>query len=318
MKTEIVDFSKCEYSNRHGRYGGQAGDKDGILYKGEPWIVKYPKSTVSMKGNNLPSYTTSPLSEYVGSHVYQILGFDAHETLLGVRNGKLVVACKDFQDRLGDIAEIRTVKNAANKELSAYAEDELPMSATGDIVVLEELFLHFEVNPLLHGKEIQERFWECVVVDILLNNGDRNNGNWGLLFNEKENRYDVAPVYDNGNSFNNKSSEEAITKFLNEMRDDVLLGSPTVYTYGGKRLSAKMLLQLESVGLQNAVRRLVPLIADRLPAVFHFIDEIPEKYNDILVCSAQRKEFYKVSMQVRLDKLLKPAYERVSCGTPSV
>lgn len=41
----LVDFSNCEYSKRHGMYGGQAGDKDGIIYEGEDWIVKFPKST---------------------------------------------------------------------------------------------------------------------------------------------------------------------------------------------------------------------------------------------------------------------------------
>lgn len=58
----LVDFSACPFSSRHGQYGGQAGGKDGIIYKGSPWIIKYPKSTRSMQGANLPSYTTSPLS----------------------------------------------------------------------------------------------------------------------------------------------------------------------------------------------------------------------------------------------------------------
>ena len=37
---KIIDFSDCPYSDRHGYYGGQAGDKDGILYDGEYWIIK--------------------------------------------------------------------------------------------------------------------------------------------------------------------------------------------------------------------------------------------------------------------------------------
>ena len=39
---EIFDFSNAEYSNRNGSYGGAAGDKDGIVINGEPWIAKYP------------------------------------------------------------------------------------------------------------------------------------------------------------------------------------------------------------------------------------------------------------------------------------
>ena len=45
---EIFDFSNAEYSNRNGSYGGAAGDKDGILINGEPWMAKYPKSNEGM------------------------------------------------------------------------------------------------------------------------------------------------------------------------------------------------------------------------------------------------------------------------------
>ena len=50
------------------------------------------------------SFTTSPLSEYVGSHIYQLLGYTAHNTMLGYYFNKelskkqIVVACEDFTD----------------------------------------------------------------------------------------------------------------------------------------------------------------------------------------------------------------------------
>ena len=43
------------------------------------------------------SYTTSPVSEYIGSHIYQSMGFPVHETKLGTYQNKVVVACKDFK-----------------------------------------------------------------------------------------------------------------------------------------------------------------------------------------------------------------------------
>ena len=45
---EIINLDDCILSDRDGMYGGMAGLKDGILYKGEYWIVKYPKSTNDM------------------------------------------------------------------------------------------------------------------------------------------------------------------------------------------------------------------------------------------------------------------------------
>ena len=83
---EIFDFSNAEYSNRNGSYGGAAGDKDGILINGEPWIAKYPKSNEGMaKSDKLSKFSQTPLSEFIGSHIYEILGYPVHKTLLGIR-----------------------------------------------------------------------------------------------------------------------------------------------------------------------------------------------------------------------------------------
>lgn len=309
--THIVDFENAPFSLRHGRYGGQAGDKDGIIYNKENWIIKYPKSTKSMQGLGLSKYTTSPLSEYIGSHIYKILGYDVHDTLLGIRNNQIVVACKDFQKHMGDLAEIRTIKNAANKQLQQINDGALPESATGDKVILEELFLHFEKNPLLQSEGIKERFWECVIVDILIGNNDRNNGNWGLLLDEEKQKYVLSPIYDNGNSFNNKTSDERIQEYLNENDNSRILGERTIYTYQNKLLSAKNILQLDNADLEKAIETVVPKIKNSMENIKSFIDGIPVKYNNLIVCSDVRKEYYKKTIEIRYDLLLSPLYEQV-------
>ncbi len=305
MNNKIWDLDDYGYSFRHGRYGGQAGDKDGILIDGENWIVKYPKSTRNMTGIDLPSYTTSPLSEYIGSHIYSILGYDTHETILGMRNGQLVVACKDFQKNMGDLAEIRTIKNAANKQLSELSGEELPESATGDKVILEELLLHFKYNPLMNRDDLKERFWDCVVIDILIDNKDRNNGNWGLLWNEDIKGYSLAPIYDNGNSFETKASDMRLAEIMNDGMDERVTGGRTVYMYKDKQLSAKRMLELDIEGLKDALIRVVPKIRDNIDRIREFINNIPEP-----ACSNIRKEYYSNSIQIRLDKLLQPVYEK--------
>ncbi len=110
---KIYDFNdevKFPLSNRDGIYGGKGGNKDGVLIDGEFWLIKYPKSTKGMSENARQiGYTTAPLSEYIGSHVYQLLGHNVHQTLLGVKKGKVVVACKDFCVIRGGLSEIRTI-----------------------------------------------------------------------------------------------------------------------------------------------------------------------------------------------------------------
>ena len=45
---EIVDLRDCGKSGLF--YGGRAGQKEGILIDGEPWIAKYPRTTRDLEG----------------------------------------------------------------------------------------------------------------------------------------------------------------------------------------------------------------------------------------------------------------------------
>lgn len=314
MNTKIIEADGFKLSNRHGIYGGMAGDKDGLLIDNDFWIAKYPKNTQNFKSDkNLDVYTTSPLSEYIGSHIFEMLGFDTHKTYLGHRNNKIVVLCKDFCTSRGQLTEIRTLKNAAHKELSEKLETELRSSATGDSVDLPELLLHLQYNPLLKDiPGIIHRFWEQAVVDIFIDNNDRNNGNWGILFHEKENMYSLAPVYDNGNSFMNKTSEERINALLNDKKEleNIAIGTRTCYMHEEHILSAKKFFCIQDENLAKALIKIVPKIKNMLPEICNFIDSIPEEYAGCLVCSKLRKEVYKQCMELRLQKLLVPAYEK--------
>ena len=98
--TKIIDFTNCNLSSRNLEYAGRAGEKRGIIYNNELWFLKFPKNTIGMNRVTGLSYVTSPLSEYIGSHIYEILGYDVHKTILGICNdgkrNKVVCACKDF------------------------------------------------------------------------------------------------------------------------------------------------------------------------------------------------------------------------------
>lgn len=97
---KIIDFTNSKLSPRNLEYGGRAGEKKGIIYNNEYWFLKYPKNTSVMNNIKGLSYVTSPLSEFIGSNIYKILGYDVHETLLGIcfdgKRYKVVCACKGF------------------------------------------------------------------------------------------------------------------------------------------------------------------------------------------------------------------------------
>ena len=52
-----------------------------VLYiKNEKYMLKFPSGA---KWNNNMSYSNSSISEYLGSHILQTLGFETQQTILG-------------------------------------------------------------------------------------------------------------------------------------------------------------------------------------------------------------------------------------------
>ena len=310
MMNVTFDLNAYPLSERNGTYGGKAGSKEGIVVDGEYWIVKYPQNTQGMRGT-LASYTTAPLSEYIGSNIYDILGIEVHKTELGTRNGKLVVACKDFCKKEGSLREIRTLKNIYNKELNERLEASLSATSDSHLINLEDIMIHLDFNPVLQRiPDIKERFWEQVIVDALINNNDRNNGNWGVLY--ENGAYKLAPVFDNGAAFYNKLPDSKLSEYLTDsvkFKQSADM-SRTVFALNGKPLMANDLTLIEDDGFYETAIRLVPLIQSKLDEITEFINGIPENDTGILICSETRKFFYIQSVDYRFENFLLPVYDK--------
>ena len=66
---------------------------------------------------------------------------------------------------MGDLGEVRTIKNTAIDAVEELNKGDSSQSVTGDVVDLQELFSHFQVNPLLKSTNVQKRFWISAIVD---------------------------------------------------------------------------------------------------------------------------------------------------------
>lgn len=97
-------------------YGGHSGSKKGIIINGERWFLKYPKLTKSMDVKGL-SYTTTPISEYLGSHIYELIDLETHEIKLRIANEKVVVARKDFLSNNESIIDYTMIKNEYDENI---------------------------------------------------------------------------------------------------------------------------------------------------------------------------------------------------------
>lgn len=318
----LIDFTNLPYSNKY--YGGNAGLKRGVIIEDKNWLLKFPQET-STFDNVTISFTTSPLSEYIGSHIYQILGYTAHNTMLGYYFNKelgkkqIVVACEDFTENdKYTLVDYESIKNNYSDELQnelIKLNESLPKYKSSVIlehsVKIEEILLQFEMNELFkNNQEMKDLFWEMLVIDFVINNNDRNKNNWGLLYDKENKTYQPAPIYDNGSSFVSKHTDEKLLGIMStesKMINSVLNGM-CYYTIDNVVMNFKNFfgtLHIKNLDeeLNNAIGKVKNKIIGSWNSIVKFINDIPNSEDDIKIISNVQKKFFIESMRIRINHI---------------
>ena len=315
----LIDLTNSVDNNK--LYGGNAGFKRGITIDGSNWIIKFPQETNGFKNVDI-SFTTSPLSEYIGSHIYQILGYKTQDTKLGFYHNEkysrtqIVVICKDFTNEYTKLVDYESIKNNYSDDLQEKIiaiKNTLNKGNSLDAhsVPIEEVMLQFEENEIFKNNSyVKEHFWDMLVIDCIINNNDRNKNNWGLLYNIKTDKYDIAPIYDNGASFVSKHSDEKLANIMSseaKMNNSVLNGM-CYYSFDGEAVNFKNFFKKlhESnmdKDLNDAIKRVIPNFKTHWNEIKNFINNIPIEENNLKIISNIQKEFFIKSMDIRVNTL---------------
>lgn len=283
-------------------YGGDAGQKYDVSAFGQNWIIKFPKSMADF-AKPQRSYTTSPLSEYIGSHIYELLGHDVHETKLGIRDGKLVVACRDFLAPGERLIEFKNIKNAHITTTSSGC-DQIVTSGGG--TDLEEVLYTIDADETLRAAGAKERFWDMFVVDAFIGNNDRNNMNWALI-GDAEGSVRLAPIYDNGNAFFNKRSDEVMAKRATDTKlieEDALEAFRSTYLQPGSDHHINPFEYMSSGNepeLMAAMERFTETL--NMDAIRSFISSIPAVDNGTVVLGEGQRRFYLALLEIRASNM---------------
>ena len=72
----------------------------------------------------------------------------------------------------------------------------------------------FEEQTAIDSRILTERFWDMFIVDALIGNWDRHNGNWGFLYNAETDSMELAPVYDCGSCLYPQADEMIMNSVL--------------------------------------------------------------------------------------------------------
>ncbi|MDR1184582.1 MAG: hypothetical protein LBK67_07275 [Coriobacteriales bacterium] len=165
--------------------------------------------------------------------------------------------------------------------------------------------------------EAMDRFWDMFVVDFLIGNNDRNNTNWGLI-NDREEIKRLSPVFDNGNAFYAKRSDETLSKRM-EGEESLRTDAFSVFTNAylddeGHHIHPHRVMREHSFkALDEALVRLYPRID--LGRIESVIDEVPANFLGLEVLSDVRRSFYQKMVAIKIKEVLEPAYQEALVGS---
>ena len=295
--TDRIDFTSCRRLLGKA-YNGANGKKIAVEYDGRQYMLKFPPSGIQ-KPTDL-SYTNSCISEHLGSSIFNMLGISAQYTLLGVFtvNGKekVVCACGDFTADGKTLYDFCSVKNTV-------IDSEHGGSGTELSDILESIEKQRFVNP----EKLLEHFWNVFVVDALLGNFDRHNGNWGFLYDSKTDTAEIAPIFDCGSCLLPPADEKGMRNVLNnedELNARIYRFPTSAVKLDGQKINYyDFLMSGEYDDCDEAIVRIVPRID---------MEKIEQLINETPYITDLQKDFYKAYINARYEKILLPAYEQVS------
>ena len=287
-----MDFTNLPRKNK--TYTGANGSKIAVELNGSLYMLKFPSLP---KRNKDMSYTNGCLSEYIGSHIFEIVGIPVQETLLGTFsvNGKekIVVACKDFTTPDLVLQDFASLKNTIiDSEHNGYGTE------------LDDILSAIETQTAVPVQEVKQRFWDMFIVDALIGNWDRHNGNWGFLFNRRTDELTLAPVYDCGSCLFPQADETIMRDTLSDQaeRHQRVFNIPlSGIKVDGKKINYfDFISSLSNKECNAALKRIIPRIdMKRIDAL---IDETPF-INDL------QRSFYKTMLHERNERILN--YSRI-------
>ena len=280
-----MDYSIYEISNIN--YGGSER-KIGIKIENEYYMIKFQKKTAFGKRNN-------HISEYLGSQIFNMLGVTAQETILGTFKDENVVVCKDFNIDgyqfvpFNDVGE-STIEEDKEKYQYSYED------------IMSLLLLNKKITNV---EDVVSSFWKIYIIDALLGNFDRHGNNWGFL--KKNNKYEMAPVFDNGSClFPNMINEDEMIYIMNskEETDKRVYSFPTsqIKLNGKKSSYYDVINSLVYKECNEALIKIFKRI--NLKEIFNLID-------DIKSISEVHKSFYKYMLNERYEKIIKESYNKL-------
>ena len=290
----MIDFTN--YETKKKSYGGANGSKKSIMIGDDLYMLKLPSKP---RINHALSYSNSPITEHIASSIFNLLGINAQETVLGKYTyhdvERVVVACKDFTYPDGDLYDFTSLRNQV-----------VDSETNGHSTELSDILTIFREQDILDPDALESFFWDVFVIDALLGNWDRHNGNWGYLHNRVTDEVKIAPVYDNGSSLYPQADESIMNRILAnkaEMNRRIYEIPLSAITIEGEKINYwKYMTSNPCDGLKKAILRMAPKIdLDRIDVLIDSVEGL----------TPTQKTFYKTMIKKRKECIIDPSYDLI-------
>lgn len=284
----MIDFTNA--IEEFNKYKGSEKKKT-LIYCKQEYLVKFPNPVI-VKNKNI-SYINNAFSEYVGSNIFQIAGFDTQNTILGKyeynSKEKIVCACEDFTDNEHILYEFE------NLALSTNPDKKIETEITDIMEVLEES------KHLINVEDVKQKFWDMFVIDSIIGNTDRHNGNWGFILNKATGKTAFSPIYDCGSCLNPMLEDSEIEKISETELKNLAINCYSCLKENGKKINYMTYIkQMNDEECNKAIYRCFEKI--KIEEIINFIDKIE--------CMTEtRKRFYKEIISRRYE-IIKQVYNK--------
>lgn len=283
----IIDFTKLPRRNK--MYAGANGNKISVVYQGNQYMLKFP--SLPTKNKDM-SYSNSCFSEYLGCQIYESIGIPVQKTMLGTYmvkgKEKIVVACGDFTKPGVTLQDFASLKNQMiDSERNGYGME------------LSDILYTFEEQNAIDRVIVSERFWDMFIVDALIGNWDRHNGNWGFLYDTRTDKMELAPVYDCGSSLYPQADDKIMERVLtneSELNFRIFEIPTSAIIVNGKKIKYfDFISSLQNEDCNLALKRIVPRID--MTKIHTIIEETP-------FITDLQKRFYITMLENRKERIL--------------
>lgn len=284
----MIDFTNAieEFNNYKG-----SEKKKTLIYNNKKYLVKFP-DPIREKNKNI-SYINNAFSEYIGSNIFEICGIKTQKTLLGTykyrEKEKVVCACEDFTDEENLLYEFENLALSTNPDKRIETE-------------IKDIMEVIEENKMISTEKTKKEFWKMFIIDSLIGNTDRHNGNWGFILNKKTGKIDFAPIYDCGSCLNPMIEDEEIERISDIELKNLAINCYSCLKENGKKINyMSYIKQMKNIECNNAIKNIFNDID--INKIMIFIDGIS-------CINETRKVFYKNIIKQRYD-IIEKVYKKL-------